>query len=69
MTPKDILDLYQSNEDVKKYVDHWAAKHHVTVTEILSYEITKLYIKQLLEKEESKNEEIKFEIHQDNGIT
>ena len=63
-------DFYQSNADFKYYVDHWSWKHKVPVEEVLTYEITRLYMEQLLEKKEAtKNEEIKYELHQDNGIT
>lgn len=64
----DILALYQNNADFKRYIDHWAAKHGVTVDEVLHYEISRLYAAQLLKKEDNKNEEIHYEIRQDNGI-
>lgn len=63
-----IQDLYQNDSRMKHFVDHWAAKHHVSKEEIMGYEITRLYTQQLLEKEEPKNEEM-YEIRQDNGIT
>lgn len=68
LTQEDILALYQTNERMKHYVDHWSAKHNVSRTEVMNYEITKLYGKQLLEKEIN-HEEIEYEIRQDNGIT
>ena len=67
MTTEQIQDLYQSNEKMRHYVDHWAWKHGVSKEEVIKYEITRLYGKQLLEKEENEHE-IKLEIRQDNGI-
>ena len=67
MTTEQVLDLYQNNEKMRHYVDHWSQKHGVSKEEIMKYEIVRLYGEQLLEKEEPKNE-IKLEIRQDNGI-
>lgn len=69
MMTEQIQDLYQNNEDFKKYCNHWAAKENKTPEEVAQYEISRLYAEQLLEKEETKNEEIKYEIHQDNDIS
>lgn len=68
MMNENIQVLYQSNADFKRFADHWAAKHSVPVDEILTYEISRLYAEQLKEKENNTNEEIKYEIRQDNGI-
>lgn len=63
-------DFYQNDADFKHYVDHWSWKHNVPVEEVLTYEITRLYMEQLKEKKEAtKNEEIEYEVRQDNGIT
>lgn len=62
----DIQDLYQKNDDLKKYVDHWAVKEGRDVSEVLSFEITRLYAQQLLEKEEITYENLK--VGQDNRI-
>lgn len=53
----NIQDLYQKNKDFKHFVDHWAAKHNVTVETILGYEITRLVALQY----QDKMEEIKYE--------
>lgn len=68
MTAKDIQDLYQNNEDFKTFIDKWADKLKVTKTEVINFAISRLYAEQLLEKEDTNNEEIHYEIRQDNGI-
>lgn len=67
MTKDNILDCYQNNEDFKRFADHWAAKHNVPVEEVLTYEITRLYAESIKERRNN-NEEIHYEIRQDNGI-
>ena len=67
MTKDNILDCYQNNEDFKHFVDHWAEKHNVPVEEVLTYEITRLYAESIKERRNN-NEEIHYEIRQDNGI-
>lgn len=68
MTTGQIQDLYQNNENMRHYVDHWAWKQGVSKEEVMTYEITRLYGEQLLEKEDNEHE-VKYELHQDNGIT
>lgn len=63
---ENIQDLYRSDKDFAKYVDHWAQKEGKDINEVLTYEITRLYAKQILEKEEETYENLK--IGQDNGI-
>lgn len=66
MEEKDILALYQSNADFKRYVDHWAKKIHEPAEKVMMFSISKLYADQLLNKEEEVTYE--YEIRQDNGI-
>lgn len=63
---ENIQVLYQKNKDFKHFVDHWSAKHNVTVKEVLGYEITRLVALQYQDKMEDIKYE--YEIRQDNGI-
>lgn len=69
MTGKDIQDFYQNNADFKRFIDHWSDNLKAKPEDVIQFAISRLYAEQLLEKEESKNEEIKYEIGQDNGIS
>ena len=68
MTTEQILDYYQNNPDFKRYVDHWAMTIGEKPEVVAQYQISKLYLQQLLYKEENNHEEIQYELHQDNGI-
>ena len=59
-------DLLKMNEDFKRYCEHWGQKNGDAANDVAEYAISKLYAKQLLEKEEEKHYEGK--IRQDNGI-
>ena len=63
----DIPDLYQNNPDFKRFVDHWSSKNHRPASEVMNYEISRLYAEQLLTKEEEKQYE--YQVRQDNGIS
>lgn len=69
MTEKDIRDLYQNNSDFKRFIDHWSSNLKAKPEDVLQFAISRLYAEQLLEKEDTNNDQIKYEIRQDNGIS
>lgn len=40
---QNMITLYQTNEDVKGYVDRYCTKHRITVSTALTHEIVKEY--------------------------
>ena len=46
---EDLYDLYQRDEDFKKYVDKWAKNHDLSIYEVFRFNILQEYAKWLKE--------------------